>query len=178
MCYHSLIQTVFCTFVWLFIFCFFYPSVIVILGRKSGLRQATLPQPSMKVRLGHILALNVPKRWTSRQQLPKEKKCVTQDVTPRSSWNKRFLLVLSKSLGTSILWALNKCLLNLWIKERMTAAWHVTPRGHVCPMAQQQAFPTWRTPAVNSRVTFGQKAHAIRNDRFHESHSTWDQNMA
>ena len=38
------------------------PSVIVILGRKGGLRPATLSQQNMKIGLGRILALNVPRR--------------------------------------------------------------------------------------------------------------------
>lgn len=115
MWYHSLIQTVF----WTLVVCFlsFYPSVLVILGWKGGLRQATLSQKNTKVGLGYILSLNVPRRWTSRKQLPREN---TQNITPKSPWNKRLLMVLSKSPGSRILCTFKKHLLNLWIDERTT----------------------------------------------------------
>ena len=47
-----------------FVVCFlsFYPYVLVILGVKGGLRQATLSQKNIKVGLGYILSLSVPRR--------------------------------------------------------------------------------------------------------------------
>lgn len=47
------------SFVW---FSVFHPSVIVILGRKGGLRQAAPPQKDVDVGLGHVSALDVPMR--------------------------------------------------------------------------------------------------------------------
>lgn len=38
---------------------------------------------------------------------------------------------LSTSPGASIVWALDKCLLNLLVKERVMSAWPATPRGQV-----------------------------------------------
>ena len=147
MWYHSLIQTVF----WTLVVCFlsFYPYVLVILGVKGGLRQATLSQKNIKVGLGYILSLSVPRRWTSRKQLPKEN---TQNITSKSPWNKRLLTGLFKSPGSSILCTLEKAFAKFM--NRWKNGWHATLKGRVCMCSCTPAsFSNLENTAVNNGLT-------------------------